>query len=582
MSDKDINIHVKAQDIPQTKIDFEDVGKSIEDVGKKIADGNKQAADSTEKLSQKTTDQSNIVDKLVTGVKSYVLAWLSIEGVKKAINWFIEKLEKIRDLQKEIHETTTDYAKIGQSLVAMTGTVGKEQEYAKLAAGITQKGGFENKNISAQMLRSAQTSFKNQKGIDNPQVISLLNEMAPVFGAYGFGEEEIKAFMDIAEKAKTPMTGKSYKTLFAQLKTTADVSKTEVKETVINFQSATAAFMSQGGSPEVAEKLYASVRSVTGDDAAAASIFEQTTKLSEGGYEKPRRAIERKFGVKWKDLNADQRAELLVKYIQNLPEGKAEQILEKEGFPSRGRFNLMATPEAREAFAVAEKQTTAASDKDIEPVVKDYLASTYTQERQQISGKELKGIDEDFSRRNWELRYSKFKTNFDTLEGRAKERKYISDEWEPLYDTFTEMATEAQSIVREFGNDSEIGRQARELMGELAGSRAKAEIIFGGMLGASAEQEGLGYENRLAELKKQAQQKRLKSAGIEPSKATKPEPPETKSPVPISSDFKNNLSEDFNSAQQQTIIHNNWHNDMSTHFYPSVGQVETQRFTLDD
>jgi len=307
-------------------------------------------------------------------------------------------------------------------------------------------------------------------------------------------------------------------------------------------------------------------RSVTGDDATAAAMFEQVDNLSSGGNPEAVKAMERALGVKWEKLDKDERLKSFVKYVQSLKEGEVDQTLAEKGFPVRGNFSLLATPAAKEAFKEEIKK------QDIEPVIKDYQASTYTKERQQQVGREIKGIDTDFSLANWRLRLDRAQKDFDTLDergNRKKDKLSVSDKWEPLYNALEDMQAEALGLAHEFGGESEIGQQAHYLISELVVGQRQTKLPIGGMFGGFVADKAPEYEQRLEKIKEQARQQRFLKRQAQQRKAFTPE-----EDLQIVQDMFNPASFTPQKEQPQVIIHN--HNE--TIFRPSVGEEEFQRF----
>ena len=150
---KNINIHIKTPGAAQAKQQLDSIGKSSQRVGQQTTAGQKQAAAATEKTTGKLTGMGRILDTLKTQVMGFVGAFLGIQTVMKLINFLIEKLERIQQLQKSIYEKSLSFMEIGQALEFQTGTVGKQQYWAKQAIELQEAGALKP-GVAGQMLTS--------------------------------------------------------------------------------------------------------------------------------------------------------------------------------------------------------------------------------------------------------------------------------------------------------------------------------------------------------------------------------------------------------------------------------------------
>ena len=94
MSDKDINIHVRARDTEQTKKQIGDVAGAAEQLGKKTSEGQRVAAEST----VQATEKMSIFGSMLNKAANYVLA---LYGGVKAINAVTAAIKLQSDAIKE-------------------------------------------------------------------------------------------------------------------------------------------------------------------------------------------------------------------------------------------------------------------------------------------------------------------------------------------------------------------------------------------------------------------------------------------------------------------------------------------------
>jgi uncharacterized protein Yka (UPF0111/DUF47 family) len=373
---KDINIHLKTTGAARTKEQLDEVGRHSRQVGEKTAEGQKQGADAVEKTGQRLGGLGRMLSSLKSQVIGFVGAWLGLQGVQRIVGYFIQKLERIQQLQKDIYQQSLSLAEIGQALEIQTGTRGMQQYWTRLAVQIQEAGALASAQVAQQMLVSMDIALQPMGGIKAPQVQQLAKQLAPFVGAAGLGPTEVaKIFEFVAGYTASKATA--------------------FGEFMVGLQKGGTAYMAMGGTLEEAISGFAAARSVMANEALAATLVEQIARLSGGGYERPRQAIEKALGVRWSDLSMDQRMRALLRYVGGVPEARRGEVLAKEGFPLElvTQIGKMVSPEAMRTMAATREQVGEATSRMVDDMMQAYLDSMLAQAREstaKISAKEFK------------------------------------------------------------------------------------------------------------------------------------------------------------------------------------------------
>ena len=200
MSNKDINIHVRAKQAEQTKSKLDSVARSAKAVGDKTVSGQRQVADSTDKASKKLDKQKSTFDSLKSKVLGYITAAVGIERLIAMFGRLLEKLQAIQKIQSELYEKSLEPMGLGQILVGQTGQ-GSQQMWAKHILDLQKAGGLESPQAAQRMMVAGDIAFGAHGGVAKPAIRGLLKELAPMFGDAGMGGEEIAKFFEFASTA---------------------------------------------------------------------------------------------------------------------------------------------------------------------------------------------------------------------------------------------------------------------------------------------------------------------------------------------------------------------------------------------
>ncbi|MBW8017434.1 MAG: hypothetical protein FVQ82_14740 [Planctomycetes bacterium] len=449
MSNKDINIHIKTPGADQSKQNLDKVGKSGKHVGDDIASGSKKAASATEKSAKKLSSMGRILSTLKGQVVGMVGAWLGMEGVKKLINYFIDKLERIKKLQEDIYQKSLTLGEIGQDLEMQTDTVGQQREWTKKTLEVQKAGGLKDPATAKDMLVSMDIALKGQGGIKNPAVMNLAKDLAPFMGATQMGSDEVGRLFGFATTAGVAPTAKAYRQYFAKIKAGYTSSEsTDIGQFMSNLQRGGTAYMGQGGSLNEAISAFASARSVTANESTAATLLEQVARFSSGAYAKPRQAVEKSQGVKWENMNMDQRMDALLGHIKMLPESSRTQTMIEQGFEPglATEVQKMVTPKAISAMRSTRRSVGQATTSLTGRQMQAYLDSDVGKARSLDAEKSLMDIEAGPGFAAWQRRISKSKKEHEILASKGQD-SWVRDSLEPYVMALDEMNQQAKELL---------------------------------------------------------------------------------------------------------------------------------------
>jgi hypothetical protein len=465
---KEVNIHVKTTGTPQTKQELDEVGSSANKLAQNIIEGQKQAGAASEESTKKLSGMGRILDSLATQAKAYILAFVGWKTVQEILGRLIEKLERIARLQNEIYEKSLTFADIGQRLEFQTGTAGKQQYWTEQALKIQKAGALSSPAVAQQMMLSADTAFAKQGGIKNQQILNMLTKLSPFFGAAGLGPSETDKVFEFAGKAGIAPTTQAYKQYLAQLQAAFKTSgATNFGEFMVGLQRGGTAYMEVGGTLTEALSAYSGARGVVANDELAATLVEQVARLSAGGYEKPRKVIEKALGVKWSELTMDQRTAALLRYVGGIPESQRVETLVAQGFRPELAMQIgkMVTPGAATTMAAAREAVLTATPAATEQQNQAYLDSMLGKARQteaDIAAKQV-GTGPKFA--DWQTRLKKAKAEHEILVAKGQDRMLMSDIVEPYVMAMEGLDKDLTALVGELPEgerrERAIGLQGR-------------------------------------------------------------------------------------------------------------------------
>lgn len=487
---KDINIHVKTPGAQQGKQQLDDLSGSAKNVGKQVEEGQK-----------KLSGMGKIIGTLKNQVTGFIAGWLGLQGVMKLIDFLIEKLQRIKQLQEDIYTKTVSLSEIGQALEFQTGTRGQQQFWTQQAIALQRVGGLPSAQIAQQMMISADIAFAGQGGIKQPQIMNLLTGLAPFFGAAGIGPTEVAKVFEFGGTAGIEPTPQAYKQFLAQLQAGYTASKaTSFGAFMEGLQKGGTAYMSMGGTLSQAISAFSATRAVTANEALAATLLEQIARLSGGAYEKPRLAIEKTLGVKWDRLGMDQRMSALLQYVGGIPESQRGRVLAEQGFPVElsTQIGKMVSPEAISTMAATSRLVGAAGPSAVDEMGIAYIQSMLGQQRQleaQTAGGQVQAGPQ-FA--NWQRRIKRARAVHEILVATGKD-SWALDKVEPYIMALQEMLTEVKSLPQSPETELLQLEIVQSLHNMGSGFSLTAPFYPKGL----AERAGYGYERRLGKLSSQ-------------------------------------------------------------------------------
>jgi len=452
--DKDLNINVKMPGAEQAKQQAKGLANATKEVGEKTASGQRQAAGATKQSNDQLTGMGRVLGNLKSQVMSFVGGWLGLHAVIKLLDVMKSKLESIEQAQEKIYNNSLSLAEVGQGLEFQTGTVGQQQYWAKQALGVQQAGGLQNPEAAQQMLVSMDIAFAKQGGIKNQQIVELGKQLAPFFGTAGLSGEEIAKVFEFAGTAGIDPATEAYTNYFAKLQAGYTASKaTNFGQFMTGLQKGGTSYMAMGGSLEEAISTFSGARSVMANEALAATLLEQTARLSSGAYEKPRKAIERARGVSWEDLTMDKRTAALLEYVESIEEGKRSEVLASQGFPVELTTQLgkMVSPEAKQTMAATRQQVAAANPESVRSQTNAFMKSMAAKKRQGDAERRMVDIEKAPEYASWREALETAKSRFDALEAEGEDKPWwlMSDATETQYLAFEELLKDVESLEKD-------------------------------------------------------------------------------------------------------------------------------------
>jgi len=435
MAKNEVNIHIKTPGAKEADNQVDKTAGKVKKLGDSTNKAGKKGGEGMDQTNQSLGKTGGILNNLAGQVKTFVGAWLGLEGVQQLITWLIEKLERILRFQKEIYQESLKLAEIGQSLEYQTGTVGQQQQWSQKAAQLWEAGGLKGPQVAEQMMVSADIAFEKSGGIKNPQVMAMLKQIAPFIGSAQFGSAEIAQAFDLAGTAGIAPTPEAYQQYFAQLHAGYTSSKaTDPGAFITGLQKGVTPYMAGGGSFVEGVGLFSGARAVIGSEALAGTAVEQVSRLSGGAYEKPRLAMEKQMGVKWSDLSMDQRTSTLMQYALGIPESERMQVMAEQGFPAElvSVINKMVSTEAQTKMATTRQAVSSASAAQEAVQAQAYMDSILGQSRQseaRIAGKNI-AAGPGYAR--WQQRLVEAEAEHKILVAQGKDSK-MRDKVEPSF-----------------------------------------------------------------------------------------------------------------------------------------------------
>ena len=463
MPDKDINIHVKAQDTAETKRKVDETTSSVYDLWKAVGGGAKQSGDDTDKTSQKLSGMGRIVDNLKNQVTGMVLAWISFTGVSRILDFFNQRLERSLQLSKEFYDKVIQLQQVGQGLEFQTGTTGQQRQWGMKALELQKAGGLGDIATAQALMSGAQKVYGAQGGLQNANIWNILIGMAPAIGASQMGPEGINSLFQIAEQAKVPP--EKLNDLIAKIQAGAIAGRMTFQEFLGNTGTGAGFvnYLAGGGSLDKTISLYSAAGNVSANKRTGNSLLDLLTQISAGQNEEARKTVERFSGQSFKNLNMDQRADAVLNYINSLPEATRVQTLTKRGFPSAADLSKLASPGAQQVFESAQKTVSETTAKNIQPIIDAYLKSTAVQEQRTKINIEKQKASMPMAEQLWQNRLTAAKGQYEILVQKGKAPFFYSERGEETALAYQQIMNDAQQIMESSPKDSRQYREAEQL-----------------------------------------------------------------------------------------------------------------------
>jgi len=540
MSDKDINIHVRAEGIEQTKQQVEVVATTLYDYYKAMGDAGNQVEDSTKKASGGLLGMGRILDNITNQVSGFVFGWLSMRGALKILDLFNQKLQKMLDLSKEFYDKTLQIQQVGQSLEFQTSTVGQQRQWGMKALDVQKAGGFADIATAKTLMDAVEVTYKDKGGIKNEQIFNFTKRLAPLTGAAGLNQEGISSLFRIAEQAKVPADINAWNTMVAKIIAGAAGGKMTFDEFLANTGTGTGFtnYLTLGGSLDKAISLYAAAGNVSANKKTGNSLLDLVVQISTSQNKDAAKVIERFAGKPFKDIKLDEQADTVLKYLNSLDPSQRVKILTKNQFPSPADLSKLATPQAQQIIESTQKEIAAADVNNIEAVRKAYQKSEVYKEQAAKVDIEKQKAAMSPEEQAWQRRLTTAKGQFDILAQKSQDRLFIRDKLEPTVMAYEQIAKEAEQIMESAPKGSEQYKEAKLL-------RDYTMITIQTLTGP--------VEQVFPPAQRQLYQKGVKISGqLEQFQSAEPNEPNS------------------------IIINNNY--DSSTHYHPSVGETEATRY----
>lgn len=434
MADKDVNIKLKVTGDQETKNTLKSAGDAGKRASETIADGQKKAAEQTEKTNEKFKRSSGILGGLKTQVVGWIAGFAGLQTIVKLLDLMEAKLQRISNLIRDMHQNNLTLQELGQALELQTGTVDKQQFWSRTVSQIQKSGGLQSPQQASQILTALDINYGLDSG-NNKGILKFAKDIAPMIGTANMGASEIEQFITLGKTVGVKPNKQAYETFFAKARaafTKGDASN--FGQYLEGLNTGTQGFLQAGGTFEQATAFYNQALAVTpGNTAKAATLAETITRLSGGGYEKPRRNIERWGKVKWSDLTPNEQIEMIVSYTNSFPRNQRVQRLVEAGFES-GYANELVKFSGGKAMNQSANTLTAvkaANASDTAQLVGSYLQTPLASSRAIQAEKNIRDVKLGSKYASWENELQRQKQKLGELVVEGKDKFFVNDEIEP-------------------------------------------------------------------------------------------------------------------------------------------------------
>lgn len=223
---KDVNIHVKVAGTEEAIQSFDSLLTAMKEVDREIIDSQKRTAQATETTTSKFSAMNSMLNYMRGQVLRFIGGWLGLHGVLRLIDYFIERLEKLKKIQEDIYQKSLSLGEISQGLAVQLGQPGKQREWIQQALKLQQAGGLASPEVAAQMLVSMDVAFAKQGGVKTPAGLAAAGQLAPFVGAMQLKPEQVQSLFGLAGQEGIAPTAEAYKQFFGEIYAASQMTKT--------------------------------------------------------------------------------------------------------------------------------------------------------------------------------------------------------------------------------------------------------------------------------------------------------------------------------------------------------------------
>lgn len=519
MTDKDINIHIRGKGIDQTQREIDGLAKSTQQFGETTEKAGQQAGSSTEQAGQKMSGLKGIMSGVTAAVGGFLAAWKGASWLLEFLDKLAAKYERIRNLQKDIHEQARTLQESGQALENQTGTVGKQSDWAEFLVKLRTAGAMKSTGEAETAAISFDIATGKTGGLSSQANKDLLMQLSPMFGMAQLNGDEIKKFLDLSTTAGVGQSEQDYKQFFAELYAGYRSSKSSnFGQFLTGMQSGTTGIIAQGGSSQGAVSLFSSALSVMKNEETAATLTQQIGTLSSGAYAKPRQALEAFSGQSWEQLNPDDQISILLAYTQAIPANERVQRLTEQGFSPELATGLakMTSGEAMQVYQSTRQAVGGADVGLIDSKITAYKNSLPG--RSNIRGGQQEGSALSLEKQigHFQERLADARTTVDALAARGEDNIWLDDEREAYQLSYRQMRDELHSTMRQldavgtpeaeklYAEAAQLEMQLLESGGQLLPLPGLSDTAPMRFRAERAMRNGVGLETQLGSLQQQS------------------------------------------------------------------------------
>lgn len=518
MPDKDINIHVRAQDTEETKRQVDGVSESVEGFGRTTTDATRKASEGTEKSVRSFFSMGDILERITTQAISFGAALLGIEGAKKILDAITQYFERMATAMRDIYDKALELRQIGQNLEFQTNTAGQQRQWGMKAIEVQKVGGLPDTIIAGQLMSAVETTYKQQGGLKNTHIFDFTKQLAPLIGAAGLNQGGIDSLLRIAEQAKIPPDINAFKTFFAKTMAGAAGGKMTLEQFLENTGSGTGFtnYLQAGGTLDKAIGLYSAAGNASANKRTGNALLDLLVQISAGENKKAESAVERFSGKQLAAMSMDERADTVLNYINSLSEATRVKTLTNHGFPSAADLAKLATPQARQIIESTQKAIAATTPQDLDKQIKAYEQSPLAKQRAEDAQAAGEKLQEATDIEAWQRRLNRAKEHRIIERTKGEGRFFVGEGSEPYYIALKNMETELEAITKQYPVTTDIGQRAEQSLQAVRGGMFQLWNTgpFTPLFMPGLNRRGVALSQTLEELKSQSEPNEPNSVNI--------------------------------------------------------------------